>query len=494
MKLKTCIVIGAGIGGICTAIHLVKKGMHVTIVEKNAHPGGRCDHFSRDGHTFDIGPTLLIMRKLYEEEFAELGVSMDEILDLQRVDPTYHLYFDDGSQLELTSDMKSMQQQLETFEPGSFQGFTRYMKEGGRHYYFGMKKLVRRDFRRITDFFSISNAPLLFQVKPLVNHYRNMSTYFKDERLKEAFTFQDMYMGLSPFEAPATYSFMSYTELEHGVWYPRGGMYSIALALAKLAEQVGVEFIYNANVEQIEIIGGMAQGVRLESGEHLKADIIVANADLPYVYQNLLPSDGMVKKLAKKHYSCSVLSFFWGLDKPFPSIPPHALFLSEDYQGTFESIINDLGMPANPSVYFHAPTRLEPSMAPEGQDTLISVVPIGHLSGDNDQDWETLQNLARTKIFNKARRFGITDLQDHIKFETVFTPLTWQRRYNLVKGSTHGLSHHLTQMAYFRPSNRHAHISNLYFVGASTRPGTGLPTAMVSGRLTAQRIVEELSN
>jgi phytoene desaturase len=271
-------------------------------------------------------------------------------------------------------------------------------------------------------------------------------------------------------------------------------MYNVAEALAELARQAGVEFIFDANVEQIEIIGGLAQGVRLESGEHLQADIIVANADLPYVYQELLPDDGMVKKLAKKHYSCSVLSFFWGLDKPFPSIPPHALFLSEDYRGTFESIINELGMPANPSVYFHAPTRLDPSMAPEGQDTLISVVPIGHLSGDSDQDWETLQNLARAKIFDKARRFGISDLQDHIKFETVFTPLTWQRRYNLVKGSTHGLSHHLTQMAYFRPSNRHARFHNVYFVGASTRPGTGLPTAMVSGRLTAQRIIEESLN
>ena len=209
MKTKSVIVIGAGIGGLTAAIHLAKRGLRVTVVEKNSRPGGRCDRFSRDGHHFDTGPTLFVMPLLYEAEFRALGTSMREQLDLQRVDPTYHLVFDDGSQLALTSDMQSMQKQLETFQPGSFEGMLRYLQEGGRHYQLVLEKLVNREFRRASSFFNLQNIGLIFQLKPLVNHYRNMSAYFDEPRLKSAFTFQDIYTGLSPFEAPATFSMMT---------------------------------------------------------------------------------------------------------------------------------------------------------------------------------------------------------------------------------------------------------------------------------------------
>ena len=222
--MASAVVIGAGVGGISAAAHLARQGFHVTVVEKNAHPGGRCDRFSRDGHHFDAGPTLLIMPHVYAAEFEALGTPMQALLDLQRVDPTYHLVFDDGSQLALTSDLKQLGEQLESIEPGSFQGLLRYLDEGNRHYHLAMQRLVSRDFRSPGDFFSLKNLDLIFRLKPLVPHYRNMSAYFDDPRLKAAFTFQDVYMGLSPFEAPATFSMMPYTELAHGVWYPRGGM------------------------------------------------------------------------------------------------------------------------------------------------------------------------------------------------------------------------------------------------------------------------------
>lgn len=491
MNTKTVIVIGAGIGGICAATHLAKQGFHVTVIEKNTRPGGRCDHFIRDGHRFDTGPTLLVMRLLYETEFAALGASLHEMMELQRVDPTYHLIFDDGSKLALTSDLKSMQDQLDTFEPGAFQGLLRYLLEGQRHYEVSIKKLVNRDFRKASDFFTLGNLPLLYQVKPLANHYKNMSAYFDDPRLKAAFTFQDMYMGLSPFEAPATFSLMPYTELAHGVWYPKGGMYSLVDALMALAQQAGVEFVYQTHVERIEISRGRARGVQINGGQRLDADIILANADLPYVYESLLPPDEMVKQLAHKRYSCSVISFFWGMDKPYPTLDPHTLFLTDNYHETFDSIIHDLSLPCNPCVYVHAPARLDPSMAPAGQDTLIGIVPVGHMSDKGDQDWGAIRDQARACILERLASQGFTDIQEHIKFETSFTPLSWQKRYNLVKGSTHGLCHNLTQLGYFRPSNRHAHYPNLYFTGASTHPGTGLPTAMISGRLTAQRILDE---
>lgn len=497
MKPTSVIVIGAGVGGITAATHLAQRGIKVTVLEKNSHAGGRCDRFSRDGHHFDAGPTLLVMPLVYEAEFASLGASLREMLNLRRVDPTYHLVFDDGSKLALTSDMKSMQEQLEAFEPGSFSGLLRYIEEGRRHYHLGMQKLVNRDFRTAAEFFRFENLPLLYQLKPLANHYRNMSAYFDNPRLKAAFTFQDVYMGLSPFEAPATFSMMPYTELAHGVWYPKGGMYSIVEALMELARRAGVEFAFEASVERIEVNEDQARGVVLTDGRTFKSDSVLANADLPYVYKDLLPQcpkgRSEAERLARKRFSCSVISFFWGVDKPYAQLNPHTLFLAEDYRENFDSIIRDLGLPANPCLYIHAPTRLDPSMAPEGQDTLIAIVPVGHMSENGEQDWAEIRDRARQQVFRRFKTLGITDLEDHLKFEVNYTPLSWRKRYNLMKGSTHGLCHNLTQLGYFRPHNKHSRYHNLYFVGASTHPGTGMPTAMVSGRLAAERIMDEMN-
>ena len=255
------IVIGAGIGGIVTAAHLAKQGARVMVIEKNRVPGGRCGQFSQGGHSFDTGPTLLVMPLAYEAEYAALGVPMREVLDLQRVDPTYRLVFDDGMDLSRTSDLNRMRAQLEAIEPGSFDGFLRYVEEGHRHYTIAMDRLVNRNFRSAREFFSLRNIPLLFQVKPLSRHYRHMHAYFDSPRLKSAFTFQDVYMGLSPFEAPATFSMMPYTELAHGVWYPRGGMYQIVESLVRIAEQAGVQFEYDAPVAQIEVRDNRATAV-----------------------------------------------------------------------------------------------------------------------------------------------------------------------------------------------------------------------------------------
>ncbi len=489
-KMNSAIVIGAGVGGIATAAHLAQRGLHVTVIEKNDRPGGRCGRFSRDGHHFDSGPTLYVMPLVYQAEFAALGASVQEMLDLQRVDPTYHLYFDDGSRLALTSDMKQMQEQLEQFEAGSFDGMLRYMAEGHRHYHTSMERLVNRDFRSAGEFFSLRNLPLLWKIKPLARHYDHMSAYFADPRLKAAFTFQDVYMGLSPFDAPATFSLMPYSELAHGVWYPKGGMYQVVEALVRIARAAGVQFMMDTAVTQITVNDSQATGVLLADGRHLEADSVIANADLPYVYQKLLPPNDMGQKLDRKKYSCSTISFFWGVDKSYPNLPPHSLFLADDYRGNFDSIIDDLDLPQDPSLYIHAPTRLDPSLAPAGEDSIIAIVPVGHLAEDDSQNWRALRDRARQEVFRRLSTLGITDLASHIKFEVTYNPLSWRKRYNLVKGATHGLAHTLTQLGYMRPHNRHRQYRNLYFVGASTHPGTGVPTAIISGRLAAARLLQ----
>ena len=492
MTPRSVLVIGAGIGGITAATHLARAGHHVSVLEKNDGPGGRCGRFDRDGHRFDTGPTLMVMRLVYEAEYHALGASLSERLELHRVDPTYRLVFDDGSQLALTSDGATMREQMEAIEPGSFDGLQRYLREGGRHYEVVLERLVNRDFRRASDLFSLRNVELLFRLKPLIKHYRNMASYFDSPRLKSAFTFQDLYVGLSPFDAPATFSLLPYTEAAHGVWFPAGGMYSIVESLVDLARDAGVEFSFGTTVSRVDTHEDRARGVVLADGSRLEADVVLANADLPYVYRELLPDREMAKSMSRKRFSCSAISFFWGLDRTYDALGPHTLFLADDYRENFASIVRDLSLPGNPSLYVHAPARLDPSMAPAGGDTLTAIIPVGHLSEGRRQDWDERRDRAREHVFRRLRTIGITDIEGHIKFEEATTPVSWAERHNLAKGSTHGLSHTLTQMAYLRPSNRHRRYRNLYFVGASTHPGTGVPMTMVSGRLVAQRIGAEL--
>ena len=501
MTGRTAVVVGAGIGGLSAATHLARRGVRVTVVEKNRCPGGRVGQFTREGHTFSTGPTLLVMPLLYRAELAHLGLDMDEALAPVRVDPTYDVVFDDGSRLAMTSDLVALRAQLEDMEPGAFGGFLRYVDEGRRHYHLGMPRLVDRDFRRWTDFVTPANGLLALRIRALLPHYRHMGRFFTTPRLKAAFTYQDVYMGLSPFSAPATFSLTPYSELAHGVWYPTGGMYRIAEVLAEAARDAGVTIEYDAPVSRIEVAGDRADGVVLADGRRLAADVVVANADLPYVYRRLLPDRAAAERIGRRTFSGSTISFFWGLDRPVPELRPHTLFLADAYRDNFDRIERNEPLPERPSVYVHAPTRLDPSTAPPGKDTLIAVVPTGHMRYDGDDPdrraqeeaaWEGELKRARDAVLERLAEIGLRDLPEHVTVEATATPPTWQAHHNLERGATHGLAHTLFQLAYLRPHNRHARYRNLYFAGASTHPGTGVPTAMVSGRLAAERIADDL--
>lgn len=491
---RTAVVIGAGIGGIATAARLAKNGYDVTVLEKEATPGGRCNQIIRDGHRFDIGPTLFLMPEIWEETFASLGEKMSEHLDLKRIDPTYKVHFDDGLQLALTSNIGEMQTQLEKVEKTAFTGFLNYIAEGSKHYKISVEKFVGRNFYNIFEYFSLGNLPLLFQLKALMKHYANVGNFFKDERLKAAFTFQNMYLGLSPYDAPATYSLLQYTELAEGVWYPLGGMYAGIQALVAVAEKLGVKFIYNAPVKEIKVGKKQVESVTTQDGREFASDIFIGNADLPYIYKELLPNKAEAKKLENKLYTCSTIMFYWGVDKEYKQIAHHNVFLGGDYKASFDQIFNDHTLPEVPSFYVHAPARTDKAAAPAGQETLYVLVPVGHLDARSEQDWDAMINRARETVFRRlATEMGATDLKEHIKFEIVYQPKVWKERFNLEKGSAFGLSHNFLQVGYLRPQNRHKQYKNLYFTGASTHPGTGLPIVLLSARLTTERILKEES-
>ena len=491
--MNSVLVIGAGIGGLATAARLARAGRQVQVLEKGSRPGGRAGWIEKDGYRFDTGPTLFLMPQTFAETYTALGERMEDHLDLVRLDPTYRVHFHDGTSLDLTADLVHMREQLDAMEPGAFEAFLRFLSEGYRHYDLSLQRFVGRSFSSMLEYFSPANLPLLIQLKALVKHHANTARYFRDPRLQAAFSFQNMYLGVSPYDAPATYSLLQYTELAEGIWFPRGGMIRVIESLAAIAEGLGVRFRYNAPVARIEVEGSRAVGVTLADGMRLPADIVVANADLPYVYAELLPDDGTAARLASKKYTSSALMFYWGLKGARPAaFIHHNVFLADHrYRESFDRIFDDLTLPDDPSFYICAPARTDPAFAPPDGDSLMALVPVGHMDERRPQDWAALQERARQGVISRLGMLGLNDLEQHIAFEATMGPPDYRQEFNLAKGAAFGLSHNFAQVGYLRPHNRHPRYRNLYFVGASTHPGTGLPIVLISARLAAERIMKE---
>jgi phytoene desaturase len=271
-----------------------------------------------------------------------------------------------------------------------------------------------------------------------------------------------------------------------------GGLYRVVESLAAIAEAQGVRIVTNAPVLRIEVEGRRATGVVLQDGSRLSADVVIANADLPYVYRQLLPDQAEADRLERLKYTCSAIMFYWGVDQVYPQLGMHNVFLSGDYRASFDRIFRDHTLPDEPSFYVHAPARTDPGAAPSGQDTLFVLVPAGHLDASAPEDWEILKTRARAAVLRRLQAAGVPDLDKHLKFEVSYTPHDWLALYNLAKGSAFSLSHNFTQVGYLRPHNRHDRYTNLYFVGGSTHPGTGLPIVLISARLTSERILQEV--
>jgi len=268
----------------------------------------------------------------------------------------------------------------------------------------------------------------------------------------------------------------------------------VASKLESVAIEAGVKFIYNKQVEKIETESHRAKQLVFSDGTTAISDLIVVNADLPYAYRSLLPDKRLSAKLERKTYSCSAIVFHWGLSKTYPEFEHHSIFLSDQYKKSLDAIFDHDSLSEQPNFYVHAPVRTDPTAAPDGQDSISVIVPVGHLKEKNPQDWEQLKNLARTEVLKRLTEEGFTDLKEHIKFEICYTPMAWKSIYNVSHGSVFGsVGHTIFQMGYFRPHNRHDRYHNLYFVGGSTHPGNGVPLVLLSAMLTSERIVKENS-
>ncbi len=491
MNNKTVIIIGAGVGGIATALFLAKKGFKVKVYEKNATPGGRCGQILRDGHRFDLGATIFLMPNIYRKIFQSWGLKLEECFETKPLQTIYTIWFEDGTRIPFTTDFNKMQSQLETIEPGSFSKFLYYVASGYKKYNLAMKNLIGRNFFTLFEFVNLKNARLLMRLKTYIRHHQYAGRFFKNEHLRKAFTFQNIYVGQDPLKAPALFSMIPAAELIEGSLYTKGGMYSIVDKICSLAEDLGVKFFYNDPVEKIEADHNQVKGIVLKSGERKMADFVVANADLPYVYSGLLPENRFGKRLNRMKYTCSAIVFHWGLKKIYPQLGHHSIFLSDRYSDNLKLIFRKKSLSSEPSFYVHAPVRSDPGAAPEGQDTLSVIIPAGHLDNRYEQDWVKMKNEARKSVIARLVKAGLADLEENIKFEISFLPGTWQTMFNLSRGATFGsLSHHIMQMGYFRPHNQHKHYRNMFFVGGSTHPGNGVPLVLLSAQLTTERILK----
>jgi phytoene desaturase len=487
----SALVIGAGIGGITTSLFLAERGYKVDVYEKNIATGGRCGQILRDGHRFDLGATMILMPEVYRDVLQSLGLTMED-LELKPLNDIYTLWFDDGTSLAFTTDQARMEQQLEKIEPGSYARAREYVRTGFGLYTVAFAKLLGRNFTRFFDFFNPANTLLLVKLKTYLNHYRYTARFFRSEHLRMAFTFQNIYVGQNPFSAPALFSMIPSAELSEGSMFPAGGMAAIAERMMEKAREKGVRFHFAKPVREIRVAGRKATGVIFADGGEAQADVIVANADLPYVYRELLPRSFKSWRITRMKYSCSALVLHWGLDKQYPQLGHHSTFLSDSYREGLDKIFMDKSMGEDPCFYIHAPVRTDPTAAPEGCDTLSVAVGVGHLDPKHPQDWERLADKARTVVFRKLKKIGIDDIEAHIRFEIITTPGNWEEALNITKGSVFGsLGHNILQMGYFRPHNRDRRYRNLYFTGGSTHPGNGIPMVLMSARLVAERIINE---
>lgn len=421
-----------------------------------------------------------------------------------KCEPNYNLWFGDGESFELSTDVARMKAEVEKWEgKDGFERYLGFLQEAHRHYEISVAEVLKKNF---TSFLSMARPSFLrhlFPLHPFESIYSRASKYFWTERLRRVFTFGSMYMGMSPFDAPGTYSLLQYTELAEGIWYPKGGFHKVVEALVEVGVRLGATYRLSTPVVSIKLDKHLkrATGVCLSNGEILSADVVIVNADLVYAYNNLLPPSPRAKSLQKRPASCSSISFYWAMNRKIPELTTHNIFLADDYRESFDDIFKKQLIPQQPSFYVNVPSRVDSTASPEGTDAIVVLVPVGHLLDEQEgkgldmhskQDWETMVVKARETVFSTIEaRTGARGLQQALVKEISNTPQSWRDVFNLDKGAILGLSHSFFNVLSFRPSTKHPSIDRLHFVGASTHPGTGVPICLAGSKITSEQVLED---
>ena len=483
------LVVGAGIGGLAAAIRLAHAGYAVTLVERHAEPGGRAGVWKSKGFTFDTGPSMVMMREYWDELFTAVDRRLDDYITLIRCDPCYRLHFADGSRLEITSDLPQLIANFERIEPGCGPRALEWLAHTGELYRRGIG-FIRRGMDRPWAVLQLGQMGLRYGRAALGDLQAMTRRFFRDERLRQAVTFQTLYLGLSPYASPGIYGLLAHTEIAGGIYYPIGGMHQLATALEAVGKELGVQYHYDADVTRLATEAHRVTAARLADGREIKADIVVANADLPYTYTHLLGEP--YPRIDRKKFSCSVVLLCLGVNRTFPDLLHHNLVVSSDLLESCRLLCDEHRMPADPSFYVVATTRTDPAQAPPGCESLFVLVLAPSQDPDHPVDWSVEAPKVEQRTLERLEALGCRDLRQHIVTRQLMTPADFTGKFGNLRGEAFGLSHGLTQIGYFRPRNRHAQYRNLYFVGQSTHPGCGLPMVLISAELVTGRICREI--
>ncbi len=491
--MKSVIIVGAGMGGLAAALRLRHIGLDVTVIEKLERPGGRSNVLQEHGFRVDIGPTILVMKDTFEETYRAIGQDLNQRIQFKALDPNYRIYYHDGTHIDLYNGMAKLSAEVEKVEPGVTERLFRFIGESAKKYELGMD-FVARNYDHITDLANPMAGVRLVQTSAYQNLYGQVGKFFKTDKLRKAFSFHSMFLGLSPFDSLAMYSLITYADLVEGMHYPMGGIYSIIEDMVALCREMGVTLRTGTAVKEIKVEGGRATGVLLESGEFVGADIVVSNADLVYTYKRLLrPEFRKVytdAKLDRMNYACSGYLLFLGVDRQYEHMRHQALYFSEDYRANLDAIFRTKTIPADPSFHLNNPSVTDPSLAPPGHSVLYLLAPMPNLQGHND--WNAAVPGIREKLFRQLERIVDPEIRKHVVWEREYRPTDWERDINAPYGVAFGsLSQKFFQSSYFRPHNKARDIAGLYFVGQATYPGIGMPMVLLSARLLEERLAKD---
>lgn len=484
-------VIGAGLGGLYASSLLAQQGHDVTVFEKNHSVGGRLSGFKEKGFTFDAGPTLLLMPDVLRHAFDVLGERLEAHVEIRQVDPVYDVHFSATQNLAFSSVAAKTKESMASIDPGDAQRYDDYVSQSKKHYDVALEFFLKRNVHRVADFLSLKAAKAFFDVGLSGSYYDHVSRFFKNPKIRAALSFQSIYVGGSPAKIPAAYSLIQYVEATQGVWTVKGGLYQIALALKKIAEKKGARIQANQTVSEIVVERHRATGVTLSDASFFEADVVLCNADLPSAYAHLLSRGQSPVQRRKLVPSCSAFMLYLGVKRKL-SLRHHAFLLPENFLDGMDDLFSRQRLPDDPGIYLCCASKTFPEMAPKGCDALYVLVPVPNLQ--SGIDWEKTAPVFRQVVLEKVNAWLGLDLKDSdFAFQKVVTPKDWEDRFGLEWGSTFGLAPTLMQSAFFRPQNRDPQIKNLYFVGASTHPGSGIPIVLFSAENVAQRIQSDLS-
>ncbi|MBA2277582.1 MAG: phytoene desaturase [Chloroflexia bacterium] len=491
------VVIGSGFGGLAAAIRLAARGHEVTIVEKRDQPGGRAYVYRQDGFTFDGGPTVITAPWLITELFSLAGRRAEDEITLVSIDPFYRVFFSngaDGAHFDYSGDAARMEAEIRRLspEPGDVAGYREFVRRTEAIFAKGFTELAAVPFLHVTDMLRI--VPDLVKLESYRTVAGFLGRFVKDERLRQVLTFHPLLVGGNPFQTTSIYTLIHHLEREWGVWFAMGGTGAIVAALTRLFGELGGTLRLNAEVGEITTEGRRATGVLLTDGTALAADVVVCNAEVAGAYQGLLPAAIRRKytdrRLARTRYSMSLVVIYFGTDRQYrgtdgPALAHHNIILGPRYRELLSDIFTRKHLADDFSLYLHMPTLTDPSLAPPGGESFYVLSPVPHLGGDID--WATRAKPYRDHIMRFLEEHYLPDLSRHIVTEHMIDPRHFRDTLNSYLGSAFSVEPILTQSAWFRPHNRSEELSNLYFVGAGTHPGAGLP-----GVLSSAKIVNDL--